>query len=263
MLPGMTERGIGLAATTPPEIVAAAATQAEELGYRSFWLNHPGGRRDGVAALAPVAAGTRSIDLGVGVVPLHLRPVESVVETALAESLPAARLVLGIGTYGPGAFHLAREGAARLRERLGCRVAMAALSERTCRVAGEIGDAVLFNWLTPEHARVSAGWVEEGAAKAGRPRPKLYAYVRVALGPDAREQAEAEGERYSRIDSYGSQFERMGASPVETAIAATGPAEVAAALQPWEGVVDAVVLRLLPSAETLEAHDALVRAGAP
>jgi alkanesulfonate monooxygenase SsuD/methylene tetrahydromethanopterin reductase-like flavin-dependent oxidoreductase (luciferase family) len=259
----MTERGIGLAATTPPEIVAAAAAQAEELGYRSFWLNHPGGQRDGVAGLAPAAAVTRSIDLGVGVVPLHLRPAESVIETAQAESLPAARLVLGIGTYGPGAFRLARASAATLRERLGCRVAMAALAEQTCRVAGEVADAVLFNWLTPEHARASAGWVEEGAAKAGRPRPKLYAYVRLALGQDAQERTETEGGRYTRVDSYAAHFERMGASPLETAIAATDPAKVADALQPWEGVIDAVVLRLLPSAETFEAHAELLRAGAP
>jgi alkanesulfonate monooxygenase SsuD/methylene tetrahydromethanopterin reductase-like flavin-dependent oxidoreductase (luciferase family) len=259
----MTGRGIGLAATTPPEIVAAAAALAEELGYKSFWLNHPGGRRDGVAGLAPAAAATGSIDLGVGVVPLHLRPVESVVDTVQAESLPAARLVLGIGTYGPGAFRAAREGAGTLRERLGCRVAMAALAKQTCRVAGEVGDAVLFNWLTPEHAQASAGWVEEGAAKAGRPCPKLYAYVRLALGRDARERVEAEGGRYTRVDSYRAHFEQMGASPLETAIAVTDPAEVAHALQPWEGVVDAVVLRLLPAAETPEDHDELVRAGAP
>jgi alkanesulfonate monooxygenase SsuD/methylene tetrahydromethanopterin reductase-like flavin-dependent oxidoreductase (luciferase family) len=259
----MTERGIGLAATTPPEVVSASAALAEELGYRSFWLNHPGGQRDGVAGLAPAAVATTSIDLGVGVVPLHLRPVESVVETAQAESLPAERLVLGIGTYGPGAFRLAREGAAKLREELGCRVAMAALSERTCRVAGEIADAVLFNWLTPEHARVSSGWVEEGAAKAGRSRPKIYAYIRAALGPDAGERTVAEGGRYSRVDSYAAQFERMGASPLETAIAATEPAEIAEALESWEGVVDAIVLRLLPSAETAEAHEALLRAGPP
>jgi alkanesulfonate monooxygenase SsuD/methylene tetrahydromethanopterin reductase-like flavin-dependent oxidoreductase (luciferase family) len=171
--------------------------------------------------------------------------------------------VLGIGTYGPGAFRLAREGAAALRERLGCRVAMAALAERTCRVAGEVGDAVLFNWLTPEYARVSAGWVEEGAAEAGQPRPQTYAYVRLALGTDARERVEAEGGRYSRIDSYGAHFERMGATPLETAITASDPAAVVDALQAWDGAVDAVVLRLLPSAETLEAHEELVRAGAP
>jgi alkanesulfonate monooxygenase SsuD/methylene tetrahydromethanopterin reductase-like flavin-dependent oxidoreductase (luciferase family) len=255
----MTERGIGLAATTPQDIVEASAALAESLGYTSFWLNHPG-QRDGVAGLVPAAAATRSIDLGVGVVPVHLRPVESVVEAAAA--LPAGRLVLGIGTYGPGAFRVARDAVATLHDRLGCRVGVAALAERTCRVAGEIGDGVVFNWLTPEHARLSAQWVEEGAANAGRPRPTLYAYVRLALGADARERLEAEGERYSRVDSYGAHFERMGAPPVATAIAAREPAEVAPALEPWEGVVDAVVLRLLPAADTLEAYAELIRAGA-
>ena len=64
----MTERGIGLAATTPQEIVEASAALAEALGYTSFWLNHPG-QRDGVAGLVPAAAATSAIDLGEGVVP--------------------------------------------------------------------------------------------------------------------------------------------------------------------------------------------------
>ena len=257
----MTERGIGLAATTPQEIVEASAALAEALGYTSFWLNHPG-QRDGVAGLVPAAAATSAIDLGVGVVPLHLRPVESVVETARAEALPVDRLVLGIGTYGPGAFRLARQGVVALHDGLGCRVAVAALSERTCRVAGEIGDGVVFNWLTPDYARRSARWVEEGAATAGRPRPRLYAYVRLALGADASERLEDEGARYARVDSYGAHFARMGVTPSATAIAARDSAEVPRALAPWEGVVDAVVLRLLPAADTPEAHEELIRAGA-
>ena len=140
---------------------------------------------------------------------------------------------------------------------------MAALAERTCRVAGGNADGVLFNWLTPEYARRSAGWVAEGAAAAGRPRPRLYAYVRVALGRDARKVIEDEGTRYMRVPAYGSHFERMGSTPLETAIAAAEPAQVAASLEAWEGVVDEVVLRLLPASSAAESHLELVRAGAP
>jgi hypothetical protein len=55
-----------------PEIIRASAREAEALGYRSFWVNHPG-PVDGLGSLAHAAAETRRVDLGVGVVPLHTR----------------------------------------------------------------------------------------------------------------------------------------------------------------------------------------------
>jgi alkanesulfonate monooxygenase SsuD/methylene tetrahydromethanopterin reductase-like flavin-dependent oxidoreductase (luciferase family) len=257
----MSSRGVALFAGTPRDIVADTARLVEQVGYRSFWLNHPG-RTDGIAGLAPAAATTSRIELGVGVVPLHVRSAASVVAGAREHALPLDRLLLGIGTSGPGAFRLARDGVASIHEGLGCQVLMGALSEPACRLAGEIADGVLLNWLTPGHARRSAAWVEAGAANAGRLRPRLYAYVRVALGAGARERIEAEGARYAS-GSYRTHFERMGVAPLETAIAAAVPGEVASSLDAWEGAVDEIVLRFLPTAETADPHLELVRAGAP
>jgi alkanesulfonate monooxygenase SsuD/methylene tetrahydromethanopterin reductase-like flavin-dependent oxidoreductase (luciferase family) len=258
----MQGRGIALFAGTAAEVVAEMARLAEALGYFSFWLNHPGSI-DGIARLEAAAEVTNAVDLGIGVVPLQLRGASSIADGVRAANLPAERLVLGIGTSGKGAFALAREGIELLRDELSCRMVMAALAERTCRLAGEIADGVLFNWLTPEHARRSAGWVAEGAAAAGRPRPRLYAYVRVALGPGARTLIEDEGTRYAGVAAYGSHFERMGVAPLETGIAAAEPGEVAASLEAWEGAVDEVVLRFLPASSSVESHLELVRAGAP
>ena len=91
-----------------------------------------------------------------------------------------------------------------------------------CRLAGEVADGVLLNWLTPEHARRSADLVRAGAAAAKRPAPKIFAYVRLAIGPAAPELAD-EGDRYGAIPAYAANFERMGVKPVETAIAADPP----------------------------------------
>lgn len=255
----MIRRGVALFAGTPADVVATTARSAEEFGYTSFWLNHPGAV-DGVARLAPAALATSAIDLGVGVVPVHTRDASSVVDGVRAHAIPAGRLLLGIGSANVGAFKLARDGVALLHAELGCRVVMGALSEPACRLAGEIADGVLFNWLTPGHARRSAAWVEEGADKARRPRPELYAYVRVALGPGARERIEDEGARYAK-GSYGPHFERMAATPIETAIA--GADELVEGLRAWEGVVDEVVLRFLPASDSAEAHLEILRAGAP
>jgi alkanesulfonate monooxygenase SsuD/methylene tetrahydromethanopterin reductase-like flavin-dependent oxidoreductase (luciferase family) len=252
---------VALFAGTPGDVIAETAGLAEQVGYQSFWLNHPGST-DGIVGLTRAAATTSRIALGVGVVPLHVRSVASVIAGVREHELPRERLLLGIGSSGPGAFRLAREGIASIHDGLGCRVVMGALSEPACRLAGEIADGVLLNWLTPDHARRSAGWIEAGAAKAGRERPRLYAYVRVALGAGARERVESEGARYAS-GSYRTHFESMGMAPLETAIAATVPGEVADSLGAWEGAVDEIVLRFLPTAGTAEAHLELVRAGAP
>jgi len=257
----MLRRGVALYAGTPAAVIAQSSHAAEELGYHSFWLNHPGAT-DGVAGLADAARATHAIELGVGVVPLHTRPAASVVAGVREHALPVDRLLVGIGSANAGAFRLAREGASLIRDELHCRVVMGALGEGACRLAGEIADGVLFNWLTPTHARRSAEWVGDGARKAGRPIPKLYSYVRVALGDNARGRIEEEGARYAG-GSYQAHFERMGAQPIETAVVASSPGEVSEQLHVWQGVVDEVVLRLLPAAMSVEAHLELLHAGKP
>jgi len=132
-----------------------------------------------------------------------------------------------------------------------------------CQLAGEVADGVLFNWLTPEHARLSAGWVGEGAKAAGRRPPTLYAYVRFALGPAAIERLGEEGARYAAIPAYASHFERMGVKPVETAIAAQTAKDVPAALAKWRGAVDEIVLRAITAKDTVEENVALLQAARP
>src|SRR5260370_655815 len=72
-------QGFALFAGTAPEVIRASAREAEGLGYTSFWVNHPG-KTDGLAVLALAAKEARRIDLGTGVIPLHTRGPESIVE---------------------------------------------------------------------------------------------------------------------------------------------------------------------------------------
>src|SRR5438874_7916986 len=212
-------QGFAIFAGVAPEIIRASAREAEALGYGSFWVNHPGAT-DGLAALALAAAETRRIELGVGVIPLHTRGPDSIVAGVRVNSLPLDRLLLGVGSPNPGALKRVQDGVAALRSTLSARLVVAALGPQMCRVAGEVADAVLFNWLTPEHARRSAEWVRAGAAGASRQPPKLFAYVRVALGSAARDRLQEEAARYAAIPAYAAHFARMGVKPVETAIAA-------------------------------------------
>src|SRR6266545_2322761 len=139
--------------------------------------------------------------------------------------------------------------------------ALAQAARETQRI--ELGDGVLFNWLTPEYARLSAERVREGAAAARRQPPKLFAYVRVALGPAAGDRLQEEANRYAAIPAYGANFTRMGLKPVETTIAAENRDAVRRGLAKWQGAVDEVVIRAITAKDTVEDHLALVRAAAP
>src|SRR5215467_15866617 len=180
--------GLGFAvfAGTSPDVIRASAKEAERLGYSSFWVNHPGAT-DGLAALALAARETQHIELGIGVIPLHTRGPESIVQGVKSTGLPLDRLLLGVGSPNPEALKRVRAGIGELRRQVSTRIIVAALGPQMCRLAGEVADGVLFNWLTPDHARRSADLVRAGAASAKRPVPTLYAYVRVALGPAALE----------------------------------------------------------------------------
>jgi alkanesulfonate monooxygenase SsuD/methylene tetrahydromethanopterin reductase-like flavin-dependent oxidoreductase (luciferase family) len=255
-------RGFALFAGTTADIIRATAREAEALGYTSFWVNHPG-PTDGLVSLALAAAETRRIELGIGVIPLHTRGPENIVAGVRATALPLDRLLLGVGSPNPGSLARVRAGIGAIRSELSTRVVVAALGPNMCRLAGELADGVLFNWLTREHARVSADWVRAGATAAGRQPPKLCAYVRVALGPAAAERLAEESARYAAIPAYAAHFARMGVKPADTAVAAPTADALAAALGRWQAVIDEVVVRAVTGQDTVEEHLTLVRAARP
>jgi alkanesulfonate monooxygenase SsuD/methylene tetrahydromethanopterin reductase-like flavin-dependent oxidoreductase (luciferase family) len=254
--------GFAMFAGTAPDVIRAAAREAEALGYGSFWVNHPGAK-DGLEALALAASETRRIELGIGVIPLHTRGPESIAQGVRQHALPLDRLLLGVGSPNPGSLGRVRAGVAALRSELATRLVVAALGPKMCQLAGELADAVLFNWLTPDHARRSADWVRAGASAAKRRPPKLFAYVRIALGAAAIDKLADEGGRYAAIPAYATHFERMGVKPVETCIAAESPDAIAPALARWHGAVDDVVLRAITARDTVEENLSLLRAARP
>ena len=154
-----------------------------------------------------------------------------------------------------------RDGVAALRAKLTTRIIVAALGPRMCQLAGEVADGVLFNWLTPEYARRSAELVRAGAEAAKRPMPRLYAYVRVALGPAAAERLADEGGPLRRDSGVPRPLRPHGRE-------ASGHGHrrhlrrrhQAPALAAWDGAVDEVVLRAITAKDTLEDHLTLVRA---
>lgn len=255
-------RGFALHAGVAPKVIRAAARDAEAAGYTSFWVNHPG-VVDGLAALALAAAETTHIALGVGVIPLHTHGPDRIVADVRTSALPLDRLLLGVGSPNPASLARVRTGIAALRSALSTRLCVAALGPRMCHLAGEVADGVVLNWLSPEHARTSAEWVRAGARAAGRSPPRLFAYVRVAVGANGAVRLEEESRRYAGIPAYAAHFARMGVAPVATAIAAPSAAAVAGALARWDGAVDDVVIRAITPHDTVDETLALLRAASP
>jgi hypothetical protein len=87
--------------------------------------------------------------------------------------------------------------------------------------------------------------------------------VRLAVGTAAGDRLRQEGARYAVIPAYAAHFTRMGVDPLATAIAVPEADAVPAALRPWEGALDDIVLRLVPGGDTVEEHLAAVRAARP
>ena len=254
--------GFALFAAAAPEIIRACAREAEALGYTSFWVNHPG-KTDGLASLALAAGETRRIDLGIGVIPLHTRGPESIVEGVRTQKLPLDRLLLGVGSPNPNSLQRVRDGVAALKRDLNTRVVIAALGPKMCHLAGEVADGVLFNWLTPEYARRSVEMVKAGAAAAKRQPPKMCGYVRLAIGSASAAKVKEEADRYDSIPAYHANFVRMGVKPETTAIVVSKPEEVRAKLAQWQGVMDEVVFRAIAANDTVDENLALVRAAKP
>jgi alkanesulfonate monooxygenase SsuD/methylene tetrahydromethanopterin reductase-like flavin-dependent oxidoreductase (luciferase family) len=255
-------QGFALFAGIPADVIKAAAREAEAVSYSSFWVNHPG-PVDGLAALAAAAKETRRVALGIGVIPLNTRGPQSIIEGVRANALPLDRLLLGVGSPNPGALGRVRSGVAELRGALTAKIVVAALGPKMCELAGEVADVVLFNFVTPEHARASAELVRAGARKAGRPVPTLYSYVRVALGAASRPRLQDEADRYGKIPAYADNFARMGVKPIDTTIMAETPDALRAAIARWNGVVDELVLRAITPTDSVEETLALVRAAKP
>lgn len=222
------------------------AREAEQLGYRSFWVAEANGP-EAFSILGAVAATTSRLALGTGVLALQLRtpPLLAMAGATLQSLAPDRDVVLGIGISSPvvaGRWHGTQYGdrpLAQVREfvtlvreclsgekvdfagdfyrvkgfRLGVRlgerrpkIVIGALNEGMLRLAGELADGVLLNYLPHTHVPWSVEQVRKGGDAA------VYAYVHVGVGD--REQALEPAKRdlfsYATVDAYARNFERAG-----------------------------------------------------
>lgn len=91
---------------------------------------------------------------------------------------------------------------------------VAALGPLMIRVGARLADGVALNWCTDAQVSRSRNQLAEAAAAAGRPTPKLVAYIRAAVDPDSELARDVVGRAalgYARASAaYRAHFERIG-----------------------------------------------------
>jgi alkanesulfonate monooxygenase SsuD/methylene tetrahydromethanopterin reductase-like flavin-dependent oxidoreductase (luciferase family) len=237
--------GLGVAAGPDPDLLAPLAGEAEALGYSALWCNDtPAG--EGLLQLSRWAETSKTIDLCVGALPLDRHPPSEIAKRVEELGLPRARLVLGLGAgFDSHPLAAVRSGVEELRGVLpGTRLAVAAMGPNMCRLAGEIGDAVLLNWVTPNGAARAREMVLASARETGKESPQIIGHVRVAAGDGAQDRLTAEADMYRQLPHYARQFEAMGADPSTIGVTAEDPAALPAQLAAY-ATLDVIVVRVL------------------
>jgi probable F420-dependent oxidoreductase len=242
-----------LPALGPPGALEVAR-RAEALGYRSVWVAEANGTEAfSLLAALGAAAPTLSLGTGVIPIQVRTPLLVAMAGATLQALSPEVDVLLGIGISSPvvtgrwhgvpygdrplartrehltlvraflsgervdhdGEFFSAR--GARLGVRLGERrpkLVLAALNPGMLRLAGELADGVLLNYLPASHVAESVAHVREGEAAAGRPAGSttVYAYVHAGVceRADGIDAARRDLFSYAVVDAYARSFERAG-----------------------------------------------------
>jgi alkanesulfonate monooxygenase SsuD/methylene tetrahydromethanopterin reductase-like flavin-dependent oxidoreductase (luciferase family) len=293
--------GVGLAMreALPPQRLAELARTLDEHEGVTLWLPEFA-LRESFTQLGYLAGCTERLRLANGVVPMAARtPVSSALAAATLEDLSGGRAILGLGVSHPsmtqgwhGQDHRssltwAEEYLTVVRQVLdggeseldgsevrsmgfslldGARpevpTVLAALGPRMLEVGARHADGVLLNWTTPAYARESLERVEEAASACDRSPPAVGAYVRVAAGPDAEEQARQHADFYTSLPAYRSSLLRMGlrddASLSEEAASSLilrgGPDQIVDQVGAWtDSGIDPVVIYPIGDSSSIDA----------
>lgn len=236
---------VGSLAVLGPRATIEIARLAEAMHYRSLWTAEATGT-DAFAPLGAVSAVAPGMGLGTGVIPIQLRtpPLAAMSAATLQGLSPDADVWLGLGVSAPGILRqhgkpgadrplaMMREYVALVREclsgesvtfegdfwqvrrfRLGVRlgerrpkIVMAALNPRMLRLAGEIADGVLLNYIPASHVAPSVARVRAGGDAT------VFAYVHAAVGDFERRAMSARRDlfNYAMADGYARMFRASG-----------------------------------------------------
>jgi probable F420-dependent oxidoreductase len=229
-----------------PAVAPDVARTAAGLGYHSFWTAEATGPEAfATLAAAGAAAPGLALGTGVVALQLRTPQVVAMAGATLQALHPDVDVILGIGISSPvvaGQWHgttysdrplaQTREFVSVVREcltgesvnfdgdfyrfsrfRLGVRlgerkpkVVIGALNTGMLRLAGEVADGVLLNYLPATHVP----WSVEQVRKGGDATIYAYVHVGVCDREDGIDSARRDLFSYSVVDAYAANFERAG-----------------------------------------------------
>lgn len=237
-----------------PRAAVDVAAQAAELGYRSFWTAETTGPEAfATLGAVGEAAPELDLGTGVLALQVRSAPLAAMAAATLQSLHPERRILLGVGISSPvvterwhgvpygdrplervreyvevvraclsgeavtvdGEFHQLR------RFRLGLRpgerspeIVLGALNPGMLRLAGEVADGVLLNYLPASHVAACVEHVRAGEAAAGRTPGSctIHAYVHVGVceRDDGIEAARRDLFSYAVVDAYARAFTAAG-----------------------------------------------------
>ena len=237
-----------------PAAALETARMAEGLGYRSFWTAEvTGPEAFSLLGAVSGAAPSLGLGTGVLALQLRTPPLLAMAGATLQALAPDRDVYLGIGisspvvagqwhgsTYGDRPLAQVREFVALLRAclsgervdfdgdfynvsryRLGVRlgerrpkIVIGALNEGMLRLAGEVADGVLLNYLPASHVP----WSVEQVRKGGDATIYAYVHVGVCDRADGIDAARRDLFSYAVVDSYAANFTRAGYGDAVTAV---------------------------------------------
>jgi probable F420-dependent oxidoreductase len=222
------------------------ARRAASLGYRSFWTAEvTGPEAFALLGAVSQAAPELSLGTGVVALQLRTPPLLAMAAATLQALVPEQEVWVGVGISSPvvaGRWHGATYGnkpLAQVREfvtlaraclsgeqvdfegefykvsrfrlgiRLGARrpkIVVGALNEGMLRLAGEVADGVMLNYLPASHVP----WSVEQVRKGGDATILAYVHVGVTEREAGVELARRDLFSYATVDAYARNFERAG-----------------------------------------------------
>jgi probable F420-dependent oxidoreductase len=229
-----------------PQLAVSSARRAEELGYRSFWTAETTGPESfTVLAAAGAAAPSLSLGTGVVPMQVRTPMIVAMAGATLQALQPEREVLLGIGisspvvasqwhgvAFGEHPLERVREYVTLVKEclsgesvtfqgdyydvrkfRLGVRlgdrrpkVVVGALNPGMLKLAGEVADGVLLNYLPASHVP----WSVEQVRKGGDATVYAYVHAGVCEREDGIALARRDLFSYAVVDSYARNFERAG-----------------------------------------------------
>ncbi|MFZ0244458.1 LLM class flavin-dependent oxidoreductase [Candidatus Binatus sp.] len=253
---------------SPPARLIEWSRAAEDAGFSGVFLTEA--NNDSIACSLGLGLHTKRIKLGTAITNIYLRhPNLLANEAAAVQEFTGGRFILGLGTG-----HRESNSAlgidmgiplTRMREtvktvraaleggKTGPRVSaklplyLAGVSRPMVKLAGEIGDGVIFNFFPPARVKEALGELAEGAQIGGRDPKQIEAalFATAFISDDleaARRPARKLLSRYGALKFYGNMMAHSGFEREIAAIRAAGRDGDAAIKAVSDQLIDATLL---------------------